>query len=424
LKIHARSHVLLGIKTHLRAVLELTTQKELKENDQKALKKETRSPFNLAVVLDHSGSMDDSNRIKFAKDAILEVLGNLIPEDRFHFIIYDDTAEKLIQDGKSTEDTKMRATVNNVRSAGGTNLLSGLLLGYEALMSSDVTYGKRIFLFSDGLVNGGIKDKPSIFQVVKAMQSNGVNITTFGIGDGFDEEVMKGIAEEGHGNYFFIGNSEEIPKKVESGMNILSKLIGSNITLQIVGMNGTIVTKVWGHDDLSIPAQLGDICENDSRLILLEADVTPPFDYVEGEDGEGKLIDIIKGTWTFRNTKGERIENKNNIQVRFTSDTKRVNEVDAVKVTTATSEGSEKDTKILSLLAQGDRKSAIQLKKETITNLQAVESLDKTGIVTKLIKRHEGTLADMEREDFNSQNVQRSLGYDIYRGRRLSIAGD
>jgi len=318
----------------------------------------------------------------------------------------------------------MKGTINGVQTGGGTNLVSGLLLGYEALMSSNIHYGKRIFLFSDGLVNQGIQDKTSIFEIVKRMQNNGVNITTFGIGDGFDEAVMKGIAEEGHGNYFFIGNSAEIPQKVASGMNILSKLIGSNITFQVNGVNGTIVTKMCGHDDLSSPAQLGDICENDSRLILVEADVMPPTDYPEGEDGEGKLIDIIKYTWTYRNTQGGNVENTNKVQVRFTSDNKRVNEVDAVKVTIATSEGSEKDTKILNLLAQGDRKQAIQLKKEIITNLEAVEKLDLTGIVTKLIKRHKTTLEDMEKEDTNVQNLQRSVGYDLYRGRRLSVCGD
>jgi len=114
------------------------------------------------------------------------------------------------------------------------------------------------------------------------------------------------------------------------------------------------------------------------------------------------------------------LKNTNKVQVRFTSDNKRVNEVDAVKVTTATSEGSEKDTKILSLLAQGDRKQAIQLKKEIIASLETVEKLDVRGIVTKL---HRTTLEDMEPEDTNLENLQRSVGYDLYRGRRLSIAG-
>jgi len=173
-----RSHLLLGIKTHLRSVFEFSTQKDIKENDKKE-EKGIRSPFNLAVVLDRSGSMSSHSRLLFARNAILEVINHLIPEDRFHFITYDDIATKLIQDGQVSDGNKMKGTINGVQTGGGTNLVSGLLLGYEALMSSNIHYGKRIFLFSDGLVNQGIQDKTSIFEIVKRMQNNGVNITTF-----------------------------------------------------------------------------------------------------------------------------------------------------------------------------------------------------------------------------------------------------
>jgi len=54
----------------------------------KKKEKEVRSPFNLAVVLDRSGSMQSHSRLTFAKNAILEVIDHLIPEDRVHFITY------------------------------------------------------------------------------------------------------------------------------------------------------------------------------------------------------------------------------------------------------------------------------------------------------------------------------------------------
>jgi len=290
-------------------------------------------------------------------------------------------------------------------------------------MQSNVSCGKRIFLFSDGLVNEGVTARPDIFEVVKAMQQNGVNITTFGIGSGFDEKVMKGIADEAHGNYFFIGKSDEIPTKVAAGMNILSKLIGSNITLSAIGSGGSTITKIWGHDgDLSAKAQLGDLCEDDSRLVLVEADVMPPLDYAEGEEGEGKLVDLIKYTWSYKNSHGSIIEAKGSVQTRFTSVQDRIQEVDAVKVTTATSEGSEKDAKILELLNRGERQQALALKKEIISSLEAIEKLDTTGVIAKLLKRHRTTLEEME-QNSNLEELQRNVGYDMYHGQRLECAG-
>jgi len=39
-----------------------------------------------------------------------------------------------------------------------------------------------------------------------------VTISSFGLGDDFDEDLMHGIAREGEGDYFFISSAQEITK--------------------------------------------------------------------------------------------------------------------------------------------------------------------------------------------------------------------
>jgi len=94
-----------------------------------------------------------------------------------------------------------------------------------------------------------------------------------------------------------------------------------------------------------------------------------------------------------------------------------------VKVTTATSEGAEKDKKILGLLSSGDRKSAIALKKEIIASLEKIEKLDTTGVIAKLLKRHRNTLEDMESQTASTEHIHRSVNYDAYHGSRLEKLG-
>ncbi len=53
------------------------------------------------------------------------------------------------------------------------------------------------------------------------MHQNGINITTFGIGGDFDEVVMKGIAEYGSGDYFFIRTPEDILTQVSKGLKLI-----------------------------------------------------------------------------------------------------------------------------------------------------------------------------------------------------------
>ena len=46
----------------------------------------------LIVVLDHSGSMAEENRLPFARQAIIDLLNRLTAEDRFALVIFDSSA--------------------------------------------------------------------------------------------------------------------------------------------------------------------------------------------------------------------------------------------------------------------------------------------------------------------------------------------
>ena len=52
---------------------------------EKKDKTKTKTPFNLAVVLDRSGSMQ-GQKLDFAKKAVAEVISNLRSSDLFHSV--------------------------------------------------------------------------------------------------------------------------------------------------------------------------------------------------------------------------------------------------------------------------------------------------------------------------------------------------
>jgi len=59
------------------------------------------------------------------------------------------------------------------------------------------------FLFSDGLANEGITNHDEMNNLVKSIYEKGIKIDTFGIGDDFDSQMMKNIAEYSSGEFFF-----------------------------------------------------------------------------------------------------------------------------------------------------------------------------------------------------------------------------
>jgi len=122
----------------------------------------------------------------------------------------------------------------------------------------------------------GITDKEQIYSAVKGFHEQGVNVTTFGIGASFDEELMKGIAEHGRGDYFFIEGADDIMNKVEKGMKVLSELLCRNAVLKLRGLNGGLVTKIVSHPDESLigGAHVGDISEDDLRQVIAHIEVS------------------------------------------------------------------------------------------------------------------------------------------------------
>lgn len=52
----------------------------------------------------------------------------------------------------------------------------------------------RVILLSDGHANEGITDREKLFAIAKEYRSSDVGISAMGVGDGFEEELMEGIA--------------------------------------------------------------------------------------------------------------------------------------------------------------------------------------------------------------------------------------
>eukprot|EP00041_Stephanoeca_diplocostata_P023218 m.565929 g.565929 ORF g.565929 m.565929 type:complete len:572 (-) comp22246_c0_seq2:329-2044(-) len=294
--------VISGQKSTIQALVTITTPPHLCED-------EDRPAMHVACVLDKSGSMSGS-RLAYAKRAVRKLVKHLSPgADVLHFIEYDSEASILFENGDLSDEGKSEliSRIDAIRAGDLTNLCAGLQLGVEALQKSaesarmkpDV---KRVFLFSDGMVNRGITNPAEIFSVVDGYVKEGITISTFGIGEDFDEALMTGIARRGKGSYTFLDTAENIPKLVSKSIHSLLALAGSEACLEVQGLNGAVVTKIYGtagddmlpdefrseNEDLQTPdgiaqqhapvgcrTMLGDLHMDNIKQVLVELNFTP-----------------------------------------------------------------------------------------------------------------------------------------------------
>merc|ERR1712151_735008 len=109
---------------------------------------------------------------------------------------------------------------------------------------------RRVFIFSVGVVNIGVTDPGQIKAAVERWARAGITTSSFGIGNGFDEALMQGIADKGKGQYFFLPTAHAIPRLVSKAVHGLLDLYASEAVLEIRGCTYTTVSRVYGsHDD-------------------------------------------------------------------------------------------------------------------------------------------------------------------------------
>lgn len=201
--------------------------------DQVAGSKE-RAPTDFVIVLDRSGSMQ-GEKLAFAKTAATKLLTLLQPADRLALITYDDRAEHLLQLAKVEDAARVQRLIEGIADGGSTNLSSGLDLAIDALSAkSEPDRMRRVLLLSDGLANCGDTSPHGLSRRAAQISERGAVLSTMGIGDDFDQDLMTTLAEAGSGNFYYLAKLDALPEFFQSELKAATMTVASNMTVEIV----------------------------------------------------------------------------------------------------------------------------------------------------------------------------------------------
>lgn len=194
-----------------------------------------RWPVNVALVLDRSGSMS-GRKIELARDAVMQAIRLLQPTDRFALVVYDEHIDVLAGSAQATPEAKRRAfeRLAAVHARGSTDLAGGWLQGAEQIQGSlqPDSIGRSLLL-TDGLANQGITDRAELIRLAGALHVQGISTSTFGVGEDFDERLLRGMADASAGNFYFLEAPEQIPDLLASELGETLEIVTRDAVLEV-----------------------------------------------------------------------------------------------------------------------------------------------------------------------------------------------
>ncbi|MEO8622712.1 MAG: VWA domain-containing protein, partial [bacterium] len=194
-----------------------------------------RLPVHVGIVLDRSGSMG-GGKFELARVAVEQSLRMLNPDDRFTLVVFDTTTDVLAPAVLATAAAKREALLRlaEVEPRGGTDLHSGWMAAATGLAAFlDARAVTRVLLLTDGQANAGIVEPAALAAQAETLRGRGIATSTFGIGEDFDERILRDIAHAGGGNAYYVQTPEQIPALLTSELGEALEIVVRGAAIQV-----------------------------------------------------------------------------------------------------------------------------------------------------------------------------------------------
>ncbi len=214
-----------------------------------------RPPLNLAIAVDLSGSMA-GEPIERLRNGLQLMLDELEPEDRVTLVGFHDGAEILVE-SLGPEAPELAAAIEGLSVAGATNIYAGLRLAFETVDAhAQDGLQNRVLLVSDGVATSGLTQPETILGLADAWTGEGYGLTTIGVGEDFDIELMRDLAETGSGSFYYIEEPAALEEVFAEEVQAFIVPLAQDVKIDahmfdgydLRRMYGTKQFEIWGND--------------------------------------------------------------------------------------------------------------------------------------------------------------------------------
>lgn len=331
-----------------------------------------RSPINLALVIDRSGSMR-GDRIEQATAAAMMAVNTLSSQDTLSVVIYDDVVDVIVPAAKVGDKKKLISQIRQRLTArGGTALFAGVSRGIkETRKFLDKAHVNRIVLLSDGQANVGPSSTSELAELGKIAARKGIAITTMGIGEGYNEDLMAAMAQYSDGNHVFVQNTHDLENAFAHEFGDVMSVVAQDVIVEINVADGVKPLRLLGREgdihDNRVTVKLNQLYANQEKYVMLE--VLP----TKGSAAQSKpLADVNVSYDNLATRQKERWDEK--MAIRYTASASEVQKarVEEVIVDSAIQKSAIQNEQALKLIDEGKMDEAKAVLLDSVNWLSAL----------------------------------------------------
>jgi len=252
-------------------------------------------PTAVVLVLDKSGSMSGP-KIEMARDAARASVRTLRSIDMVGVISFDETFNWVIPLGPAGALESKVSLINQITANGGTKIYQAVQAAYDAIADVKATH-KHIILLTDGVSTPGTQE--DFPQLEREALAKHVTISTIGVGDYINRDLLDELAHRTKGKSHFVENPETIPQIINAEVKSSEDLAIQERPVRAVRVRPVEFTD--GIDFTKAPRLLGFVQSEarDGSETILRVDGDKPL-LVRWRYGLGRVIAFMsdaKSRW-------------------------------------------------------------------------------------------------------------------------------
>ncbi len=271
-----------------------------------------RTVVNAVLVIDRSGSMS-GEKIARARDAARALISELNGEDRLAIVDFASDARLMLASSAVTSAVQEQALaqVSRLQATTGTNLSAALRLAAPQLARGRAPSRlDKVFIATDGLANEGISDRAGLLDLAARLLGSST-VSTFGVGEDYDEDLLAALAAHAGGRTRFIQSADELPPAMRAELTRAARAVARDVRLEVRALGGARVVRVIGYRSDGGSIRLPDFAAGEERRVLVKLALPP--------GGEGQA-DVARVALSFVDPDGAKHASDTVARASFTSD--------------------------------------------------------------------------------------------------------